>query len=109
MRQNGVYYMLGGATRVPMSADLYGSELQAVVDALLRAGFTASVRGDDPARFVYTEHRARAVELSRDGTDFFAELFEEPHEPPLHEQRLGTPALAADYAVAWLSGDTRTA
>ena len=92
-----------------MSSDLYGSELQAMADVLLRAEFTVSVRGDGLARFVFAEHGTRAAELSRDGTDFFVELFEGPHEPSLHDQRLSTPALAADYALAWLSGDIRTA
>jgi hypothetical protein len=91
-----------------ISSDRGGSlDHEAVAGSLIKAGFSATVRGEGAARFVFAEAAGRAVEISDAGEGIWVEYWDCGDERPKFERTFpGGDAAAAD-ACAWLSGASR--
>ena len=65
-------------------------------------GFDTSIRGSGLAAFVFSEGNDRAIEISKDDTGFFIELFEAPHENSVRDFQQDTIEHSVEQAIAWL-------
>ena len=55
----------------------YGRELFELALRIKRSGATASVRGDGAGRFIFAEYGARAIEISRNGHEWWVEFWDD--------------------------------
>lgn len=84
--------------------DTYGQELAQAVTILSQAGFSAHVRGEANARFIFAESGLKAVEMSRDGDDVFIEFWSGPKESPsVRDELQDSFEIAVERATDWFN------
>lgn len=65
-------------------------------------GFDTTIRGSGAAAFVYSTANDRAIEISRDHTGYYIELFEAPHDNSVRDYLQDDIEHSIEQAIAWL-------
>ncbi len=89
-----------------MNPDKYLEELCQIRDALLESNIEGvSIRGENLASFIYAEEKGRAVEISKDDSEWWLEFWEDLEDddgPPVKDEVLKDSSQVVVQAVHWL-------